>query len=206
MSQQPVSDEEVPRQAVDRRQVRVCQFSIRGVPACTRPFPLGGLGGQSASHGVVVNVVDGGQHDSFRRKVSVVARPFLPVPKGRLARSFLNGEPFEQRTASGFEQVFDPHRIRLLDGRQQTVDLDRRHRRVDQQVNVLRHEHESDEAKLPTVNGRVDGPAQLLAPDIIGEQWHPSIAPRGLRPQPKLEQNETKVTKAQQSRDFGNTV
>ena len=29
---------------------------------------------------------------------------------------------------------------------------------------------------------------------------------RGLRPQPKLEQKETKVTKVQQSRDFGNTV
>ncbi len=73
MSQQPVSDEEVPRQAVDRRQVRVCQFSIRGVPACTRPFPLGGLGGQSASHGVVVYVVDGGQHDSFRYSEGVAS-------------------------------------------------------------------------------------------------------------------------------------
>ena len=137
MSHQQVSDEEVPRQAVDRRQVRVCQFSIRGVPACTRPFPLGGLGDQSASHGIVVDVVDGGQHDSFRRKVSVVARPLLSVPKGRLARTFLNGEPFEQRTVISFEQALDSHRIRLLDGRQQTVDLDRRLRRVDQQVNVL---------------------------------------------------------------------
>ncbi len=34
----------------------------------------------------------------------------------------------------------------------------------------------------------------------------PRIAQCGLEPQPKREQKETKVTKAQQSRDFGKTV
>jgi hypothetical protein len=60
------------------------------------------------------NIVDGGQRDLFRQKVSVVARSFLPVPKGRLARTFMNGESFKQRAVSGFEQSFDSYRIRLF--------------------------------------------------------------------------------------------
>ncbi len=40
----------------------------------------------------------------------------------------------------------------------------------------------------------------------VVEYSSPQFSQRGLRPQPKLEQKGTKVTKVQQSREFGNTV
>ena len=54
-------DEEFPRRAVDRGEIRIGVLSIGRVPAGTRPFPVDGPSHETAAHRVEMDVLDRGQ-------------------------------------------------------------------------------------------------------------------------------------------------
>ena len=71
--------EKVPGETVDCGQVGVHEFCVRHVSAGTRPFPIGTFLAQAASDGILVDIIDGGHDDFFSEKVSIIARPLLPI-------------------------------------------------------------------------------------------------------------------------------
>jgi hypothetical protein len=66
--------------------------------------------------------------------------------------------------------------VRLLDGGQQLIDLRLPVVRGNEQMHVLGHEHERDQAEIPGDHGRVDRAGQLLSPCVVREQVHPPVA------------------------------
>src|SRR5580704_17230500 len=85
-------DEQLPRWAVDRREIRVATLSVRGVPTGTGPVPVDGPSHEAAADGVEMDVIDRGQDRLFGREIAIVSRPFLPEAERFLSRPLRDGE------------------------------------------------------------------------------------------------------------------
>lgn len=133
------------------------------------PFPVDRFDAQASLDGILVNVIQRRQNCAPGGQVAIVTRTFLPKPKASFPGSFSNRELFDQRRSLRKQDLFDLLGKRLFDEAQIPAEIRLRSRGQRQQMNVLRHEHESQQLKALRCSSGIQRPRQFFEPADVGE-------------------------------------
>ncbi len=168
----------VPGEPVNRRR----DFESAGplfslfVVTGARPSPIGRPLAQVPTDRVLVDVGHRGFNGLHRSEVSIIASPFLPESKTLRSGAFQNRQPFQQRAPSGFQESLDASRKRGLERFQEQVYTDVIGRRLNEDVNVLRHEDIGDQPARLTVERIIKAFRQEMAPFVVRQEWNAPVA------------------------------
>jgi hypothetical protein len=117
-----------------------------------------------------VDVVDCLEDRLAGEEIAVVAGTFLPETENGLPRTLRDGELAEKPAAGCFKITFHNGRDRSLDGGQKMIDRRLRIKRQGEQVDMLRHEDESDKLQPQLLTGCINALGQVATPAVVGQQ------------------------------------
>ena len=126
-----------------------------------------------------MGVLNGRKDGLFAGEVAVVPAAFLPEPKDPPARPFTHHELLQSRIASLLQHPFDAIGVRPFDGGQKGCDSRSFIRRENDEVDVLRHVHETEQAKPLSRDGSVNRPGQETLETIVFQKGKSTITREG---------------------------
>src|SRR5262249_23035499 len=145
------------------------------IPARAGPLPVGGLFNQAAPDGVEVNVFDHCTEGCRFLDVAIVTAARLPEQALGAASALACdlGQPRRRL----FAEVLDARSAdRFFDGRQDGVDLVDGLAGINDQVNVLGHEHVSPQSEVEGLAGLLDALDEPQAGPLSAQKAEASIA------------------------------